>query len=137
MRDVSPGLGPDKGYLDWEKPVHGSYGQASAGMYGMLPTFVASLGGTFVRSADLSQEDLADADVLLLIHPVEPWPKDRLDRVWDFVRGGGSLLVAAEPRVHEHGFVSAFDEVLRATSIQLRFDTAIPQVDLWRIIHVV
>jgi len=123
----------EEGYLDWKKPVHGSYGKLSAGMCGMLPTFVASLGGTFVRSPDLAPEDLAEADVLVLIHPVKPWPKDRLARVWDFVRGGGSLLVVAEPRVNEEGFVSAFEDVLGGeTSMEVRFDTAIPQADFWQ-----
>ena len=123
----------EESYLDWERPVHGTYGQLSAGTCGMLPTFVASLGGTFVRSPDLAPEDLAEADVLVLIHPVKPWPKDRLDRVWDFVRGGGSLLVVAEPRVHDEGFVSAFADVLAGqTSIEVRFDTAIPRADFWQ-----
>ncbi|NQT12255.1 MAG: hypothetical protein HQ582_05880, partial [Planctomycetes bacterium] len=101
-----------RGYLDWEKPVHDSYGQASAGMYGMLPEFIDSLGGRFERSLDLAQADLADADVLLLIHPVHPWTPDQLERIWDFVRRGGSLLVVAETMLQEDDLASSFNEVL-------------------------
>jgi len=122
----------DRGYLDWEKPVHDSYGQASAGLYGMLPEFVASLGGRFERSSELSQEDLDDADVLLLIHPVHPWPNDRLERIWSFVKGGGSLLVLAETMIQEDELASSFNQVLKRTGMQVRFDAAISMPWEWQ-----
>ena len=121
----------DQGFVDWDSPAMDRYGQQSAGTCGMLDDFIVSLGGNFSRSADLSAADLATADVLILVHPVTPWPDDRLDRVWEFVRCGGSLLVLAEPRVHENGLSSAFDEVLRPTSMQVRFDTAIAGSARW------
>jgi uncharacterized membrane protein len=65
----------------------------------MLPTLVESLGGQFARSAGLAAGDLDGADVLILIHPTDRWSAEpeRLERIWDYVRGGGSLLVVAEP----------------------------------------
>ena len=122
----------ERGYLDWEKPVHDSYGQASAGMYGMLPEFIDSLGGRFERSGDLAQADLADADVLLLIHPVHPWTPDRLERIWDFVRRGGSLLVVAETMLQEDDLASSFNEVLEPTGMKVRFDVATPSTWNWQ-----
>ena len=98
----------------------------------MFPTLVSCLGGTFARSADLSEQDLAKADVLVVIHPMGPWPEDRLQRIWEFVRGGGSLLVVAEPRAWEAGRTSSFDELLEPTSMAVRFDTAISETDLWQ-----
>ena len=121
----------EQGYLDWLKPRHGSYGRASAGMYGILPTLVESLGGEFARSEDLAAADLADADILLLIHPNRPWSPEQLDRVWDFVRGGGSLLVAAEPAMYTGDRQSSFNEVLQPTRIEVRSDTAISQIGQW------
>jgi hypothetical protein len=102
----------NQGYLDWERPVHGRYGQASAGMYGMLPEFVASLGGRLEPSDELSAQHLQEADVLLLIHPVGPWPEDRLARVREFVLRGGSLLVLAGTPVREGELASSYDDVL-------------------------
>ena len=122
----------DRGSLNWDKPVHGRYGEASAGQYGMLPTLVSCLGSNLVRSPDLSEADLAGADLLIVIHPMGPWPEDRLRRVWDFVRGGGSLLVIAEPWAWERGQTSSFDELLRPTSMAVRFDTAIAPTGLWQ-----
>ena len=121
----------EHGYLDWLKPRHGSYGRASAGMYGMLPTLVESLGGEFARSEDLAAGDLADADILLLIHPNRPWPSEQLDRVWDFVRQGGSLLVAAEPAMYTADRQSSFNQILQPTRIEVRSDTAISQIGQW------
>jgi hypothetical protein len=114
----------NKGNLNWVKPVFDQYGQHSAGAYGMLPTFVESLGGRLVRSDELTDAELAKADVLLLIHPMTPWPEALQKRVWDYVRRGGSLLVIAEPRVVDAGQTSAFDDLLAPTSLRVRFDTA-------------
>ncbi len=101
----------DQGYLNWLKP---DYDSPIDGRYGMLPVFVESLGGEFKHSKDLSETDLAEADVLLLIHPDQPWPKETLDRVWDYVRRGGSLLLAAEPAIREGNSSSSFNDVLGA-----------------------
>jgi len=120
-----------EGYLDWEKPVYDSYGQYSAGMYGMLPSFVASLGGRLVISDDLADEDLSAADVLVLLHPTKPWPEDRVGRVWEYVRSGGSLLVVGEPRVNEDRFTSAFEEVLAPGRLRIRYDTVVPRAGRW------
>ncbi len=120
------------GSLNWDKPEHDKFGKAAAGLYGMLPTLVGCLGAEFTRSEDLAQKDLADADVLVLIHPTGSWPEDRLQRVWDFVRSGGSLLVVAEPRALEGGQTSAFDEVLAPTAIRVCFDTAIAAAAHWQ-----
>jgi hypothetical protein len=121
-----------KGYLNWDKPVYDKYGQAAAGMYGMLPTFVAGLGGSFEVSDDLAAEDLADADLLLLLHPVKPWPDEQVARVWEYVRSGGSLLVVGEPRVNEDGKTSAFDEVLGPSRLRVRYDVAVPRSSHWQ-----
>ncbi len=117
-----------QGRLDWIKPEHDS---DDAGAYGILPIFVESLRGAFATSADLSQEDLAGADVLLLLHPDRPWPEERLERVWEFVRGGGSLLLAAEPRILEGESKSSFNEVLRPTGMSIRYDTAVSATNNW------
>lgn len=122
----------EKGNLDWLKPQHGRYGRQSAGLYGMLPVLVESLGGRFVLSADLSAQDLAGADMLLLIHPDRPWTDDQHKRIWDYVSGGGSLLVAAHCPVDEQGSKSSFNEILAPTGMTVRSDLAVSETGRWR-----
>ncbi|MBN1588918.1 MAG: hypothetical protein JW888_05335 [Pirellulales bacterium] len=94
------------GYVDWNVPTHDALGPDQTGVYGLLPSLVADLAGHWALSAalaneddELSQDELDGADVLLVIQPLRSWPEDRLKRVEEFVRRGGSLLVAAGPMV--------------------------------------
>ena len=114
----------ERGNLNWLKP---EYGSPEVGLYGMLPTFVKSLGGNFVVSKNLSSEDLATADVLLLIHPNQPWSKETLERVWAYVEQGGSLLLAAEP-----GDASGrVNEILKPLAMTVRSDAAVARTGGW------
>ncbi|NLE39176.1 MAG: DUF4350 domain-containing protein [Pirellulaceae bacterium] len=85
--------------VDWNVPTHDALGAHQTGTYGLLPGLVANLGGQWIASDELTDEELKEADVLLVIHPVSEWPDDRLERVEKFVRQGGSLLVSANPMV--------------------------------------
>ncbi len=125
-------LAYDKGYLDWDVPVHDRYGADSSGRFGMLPTFVKSLGGQLKRSSELTQEELAGADLLLLIHPNQPWSDELLARVHDYVRQGGSLLVAAGPHFQDATGASSCNDLLRPLGIPVAFDMAVSQTEVWR-----
>jgi len=121
----------EQGYLNWLKPQHGRYYSEGSHLYGVLPDFIASLGGKLVHSEELSAEDLGRADMVLLIHPDRPWPEDRLRRLLDYVRRGGSLLLVAEPRVFDGDSRSSFPELLSHTALQVRDDTALGPADYW------
>ena len=121
----------EKGFLNWLKPEHGQYGRLSSGMYGMLPVFVESLGGTSLISENLSQEDLSNADVLVLLFPDEPWEEGQLERIWNFVKNGGSLLVMAEHTTRDSKGGNRFNEVLEPTGIRVEFDCATYAVGGW------
>ena len=121
----------EEGYLDWARPTHEDPEFPADASAGMLPMLVESLGGTFVRSAELSAADLDRADVVLLLHPDRPWPPERLERLWNYVREGGSLLVAAEPRVALRDSVSSFDAVLEPTGIRVYDNTTIGHQPNW------
>ncbi len=122
----------EEGYLDWLRPTHEDLGVQTDGSFGMLPVLVESLGGAWVRSAELSSDDLAGADVVLVAHPDQPWQAGQLERLADYVRGGGSLLVAAEPRIAQRGSASSFDEALQPTAIRVNDDTAIGHQANWQ-----
>lgn len=122
----------EHGYLDWEKPKHGVYGEESAGMYGMLPILVESLGARFVRIPSVMSPELDSADLLVVIHPTQSWSEAELERVWDYVRAGGAMLVLAEPRIHEEDLSSSFDQLLEPIGLEVRFDTALPATPHWQ-----
>lgn len=121
----------EKGFLNWLKPAHGQYGRLSSGMYGMLPVFIESLGASSLISADLSDKDLQDADALVLLFPDEPWAEGQLERIWDFVHGGGSLLVMGEHTTRDKNGSNRFNEVLEPTSIRVEFDSGTFAVGGW------
>jgi hypothetical protein len=121
----------EKGFLNWLKPTHGQYGRLSIGMYGMLPVFLQSLGAETSFSADLSSQDLNDADALVVIYPNEPWKPGQRETVWDFVRQGGSLLIMGEHTVMHDDGTSRFNELLEPTNIRVRFDSATFAVGGW------
>ena len=120
------------GNLDWNRPRHDRYGHASAGWFGMLPHLVESLGGELRVSPDFSAADLADADAALLIHPIGPVEESLKQRLNEFVRRGGALLVVAEPYQQQGEMRSGFDDVLSETQIRVRRDVAISASGGWQ-----
>lgn len=125
-----------EGFLNWLKPVHGEYGRLSVGMYGMLESYVTSLGGEFSISPELSQEDLDRADVLILLYPNKPWKPGQSERIWSFVRGGGSLLLMGDHTTRDSDVPLAeggnyFNQLLQPTHMRVRFDSATFAVGGW------
>lgn len=121
----------EKGFLNWLKPRHGEYGRLSVGMYGMWPAFCASYGAQCVISPDLSEADLAGADLLVLIFPNRPWEPGQLERIHRYVAGGGTLLVLGEHTVREKDGGNRFNEALGPTAMQVAFDSAMFAVGGW------
>lgn len=121
----------EKGFLNWLKPEHGQYGRLSSGMYGMLPVYIESLGASSLISPDLSDSDLSDADALVLLFPDEPWTDGQLERIWEFVRKGGSLLVMCEHTTVDSNDSNRFNEVLEPANIRAEFDSATYAVGGW------
>jgi hypothetical protein len=120
------------GNLDWERPQYDRYGQAAAGWFGMLPHLVESLGGELRVSPDLDDADLAQADAVLLLHPEGAVAVPLLQRLKDFVRRGGALLVVAEPYQPHGDERSVFDNLLADTQIRVRRDVAVSAAGGWQ-----
>lgn len=131
----------EKGFLNWLAPRHGDYGRLSIGMYGMMEHYIRSLGGTFVKSPELSEEDLRGASAVVLLFPNEPWKPGQLDRLVNFARNGGTLAIFGEHTIHEakgapvlgDAGESRFNEVLAAAgaSMYVPFDSATFQIGGW------
>ena len=120
-----------QGQLDWNRPQHDQYGQDSAGTLGMLSALVESLGATLHTSSEFSQAELDTADLLLLVEPDASLTGDQQNRIWDYVRNGGSLLVVSEGFSAENGLQRVVNELLRDTSIAVRSDAAVSETRDW------
>lgn len=122
----------ESGTSDWNVPGHGVYGQQSAGLFGLLPVLSQSLGGVLFLTKDLSAEELAATDVLLLLNPDATLTDVMQQRVWQYVQDGGALLIAAEgyyPNAERQDVVSA---LLRPTSLVVHRDTAASAMGHWQ-----
>jgi hypothetical protein len=124
-------LAYNEGYLNWIRPTYDNLDVEPITAYGLLPWLTGSLGGEFATSDELTERELEAADVCLLIHPDRPWPEERLDRLWKWVEGGGTLLLAAEPTMLTEDSRSRFDEVLAPASIRVRKTTAVTATRNW------
>ncbi len=121
----------EKGFLNWLKPQHGEYGRLTVGMYGMWPNFFASYGARCLISPELSAADLQGADLLVLIFPNKPWEDGQLERIRNFVAGGGSLLLLGEHTAREKDGGNRFNDVLGPTAMRVAFDSAMFAVGGW------
>ncbi|MFC1781049.1 hypothetical protein ACFLZ8_02135 [Planctomycetota bacterium] len=121
----------EKGFLNWLKPEHGQYGRLSSGMYGMLPVYLESMGANAVISEDLSEQDIHDADAVVLLFPDDPWEQGQLSRIWNYVNTGGTLLVMGEHTTVDSDGSNRFKEVLEPTEIEVEFDSATFTVGGW------
>lgn len=149
----------DRLYGNFLKPQNGDYGHLSIGMYGDIQPFVESLGGKAVVSSTLSDEDLKDADALVLIYPNKPLSDDavdrqlhladrylgwsasgmvqqiQLDRIWKYVSNGRTLLVMGEHTIMDEALPrktrSYLNEVLGPSAIRVNFDSAMFEIGGW------
>jgi len=141
----------ERGFLNWLKPRHGDYGRLSVGMYGMLRDYIESLGAECMISPDLSAYTIADADLLILLYPNEPWePSEpgrpgQLERIHDFVRRGGTLAVFGDHTLYEPAGADSvttrpadvnepanrINELLKPTAMRIRFDSETFAVGGW------
>ncbi|MBN2452095.1 MAG: hypothetical protein JXR77_17035, partial [Lentisphaeria bacterium] len=133
----------EKGFLNWLRPRHGHYGRLTIGMYGMVPTYLESLGMKPLVSPDLSAKDLEGADAVVLFFPNEPWEEGQRERLWEFVRNGGNLLVMGEHTTwdkDQDGNLleegpgkerNRFNEILAPTAMRVAYDSATFTVGGW------
>lgn len=96
----------EPGYQNWEvpSPDFESTGSYSAGMLGTLPMFCESLGLRAGLGDDLSLENLARFDTLVLINQKDNLPAGSLEQVEAWLERGGRLIV-----VGDHTFLIAND----------------------------
>lgn len=120
-----------QGYLDWQVPQHDQYGRDAAGTFGMLPAYVKMLGGQLNVSAEFGAAELNGADAVLLLYPSESLGADAQQRIWDYVRGGGTLLVVGQTAVLDAALPDSLNPLLAATRMRVRRDVALSGCNSW------
>jgi hypothetical protein len=114
----------DAGYTNWRVPQHGSYGEKSGGMFGLLPGFLQSAGFRVQIGKDLQRLEGTDApDCLVLINIQEFLETADRDRIHRFVERGGGLLCLGD-HTGVAGIRGPFNDLLSPYGIRFRFDSA-------------
>lgn len=115
----------------WDKPEYGVYGNRSAGMFGLLPEYLSSLGfGVSFVEGSIDPGDLEFADVLVIINMNKALSEGEKRTVWNFVREGGSLLVMGD-HTDVGGMMEPLNDLLEDVGISFRFDDALPLKREW------
>ena len=148
----------EEGFLNWLKPERDQYGRLAIGMYGMAEEYFASMGAKFTKATgfsdptksdsrfpkppsstpELSDADLAETDLLLMIYPNDPWKEGQRRRILKYVENGGTMLILGEHTTKskdekdklKYG-ESRVNEMLADTSMRVRFDSATFTVGGW------
>lgn len=121
----------DKGYLSWEVPTFDLFGLNSVGMFGMLPDYVESIGVRSSKVTELTREELADKDIVVFINLLESISSQEHDVLWEFVEGGGAMLVLGD-HTGFNAIREPFNELLTPVGIEFQFDSAKPLDSTWR-----
>ncbi len=119
------------GFLDWDRPLYGRYGPFESGMFGSLVDYLQGTGASCRFNRDLAAESLRGADVLVIINPTNRWHAGQLQAVWDYVAGGGSLLVLGD-HTDIMGSKAPLDALLAPVNIRFNFDSGFPARPEWR-----
>jgi hypothetical protein len=114
----------DAGYVNWEVPVYGKYGEGSAGMFGMLPAALEASGLEVVVSDDLGRLDAPEPpDCLVMINIQKFLDAPDKERIWRFVSGGGGLLCLGD-HTGVAGIRGPFNDLLEPVGIRFEFDSS-------------
>jgi hypothetical protein len=122
----------EHGLGDWNVPLADTYGKASAGMFGLLPSLVQSVGGQMNVTPNLTAEVLAEADLLLMLLPIDSISAPERQQVWEYVRRGGRLLVVGGPEEYRETIRGSWNDILADSSTFVRRDVARGASDNWQ-----
>lgn len=109
--------------IDWEAPRHGSYGDRSGGMFGLLADHLRCHGHTVTAKPISDATDFNHVDVIILINLQEYFSEAMKAKILDFVRGGGGLLIAGD-HTGVSGLREPANHLVRDLGIELNFDSA-------------
>ena len=118
----------EKGYVNWLKP---EYESQTDGFSACCRCLSRAWGASSCGPRSFRSRIWPRPTFLILVHPDEPWPEETLQRIWKYAYCGGSLLLVADPAVHEVNSQSSFNDVLKPTAMRVRQDTAVTRTGNW------
>ena len=122
----------EKGYVNWLKPEHGQYGQHVGGHVRHASHVPGKPGQPARWSRRTCRRPISRTPrPWCIIYPNEPWKEGQLERIDEFVRGGGSLMVMGEHTVREKDGGSRINDVLAPTAMRVPFDSALFAIGGW------
>lgn len=122
----------NSGGLDWNRPRYGDYGLFDGGMFGLLPLYLERDGFAFetTQMAELGAGVLERARVVVLINLHETWSAQQRERLGEWVRDGGSLLVLGD-HTNVFGLRDGLNSLLGDVGLSFRFDSAFHAREGW------
>lgn len=103
-------------------PRHGSYGHRSVGMFGRLPDELRALGLDVDELTTMTMlRD--DHEILLLINLQETFSRPNKEKITEWIRKGGRLLVLTD-HTGDEGLRLPVNDLLEDTGLVVNFDTA-------------
>jgi len=107
------------------------YGEASVGMFGILPNYLIMKGiKTRIIKENITEEILKNAGVIVVFNPGIKFLQKEKEIIYEFLKNGGSLLVAGD-HTDVTGIMEPINDLIKPTGIKLNFDTALPFNSGW------
>jgi hypothetical protein len=115
----------EPGMFSLEKPRHGQRLQEmTEGPYlGGLIDVLEAFGFEWERAK--APLPLDGAQIVVIANPVQPWPEREIDRLYEFMRGGGSVLLLGE-HTDVMGVMRHANPIVSRAGIALNDDTTWP-----------
>lgn len=118
----------EAGDWSWEVGRHGERpGPRLGGLLEVLRAWGAEVS---ILSDSTLLESLDDIDIVFAVHPKGPADPRLRVRLFDYMRGGGSLLVVGE-HTDVGGILEGVNTLIEPSGIRLRNDSAIPALRGW------
>ncbi len=120
----------NKGYLNWDLPKYGFYGQHAGGMFGLIPEYLRWRGFNVALKDSLRPQNLDSAGVVVFINLMDSLSTAEEEALHRFVNGGGSILLLGD----HTGLANIRDpsnRLLKPYGIELNFDSAKPLRTGW------
>jgi len=129
-RIVIYGTKPSASY---DVPSFDRLGIQASGMYGLLPKYLRAAGFEVAVVEEIEKlPDLIDqARTLVIISPTEILPPQLHERIWNFVKDGGGLLVMGD-HTDIFGTRRPLNNLLAPIRVSFNFDSAYPARKAWR-----
>lgn len=116
--------------IDFELPSSHRYGLENVGMFGVLPRYLMMRGYECALVQNMDRSNLERADVLVIINPMRVPENGEVEAVSDFVREGGTVILAGDHTCYEE-IREPINAILKDVGVELNFDSAIGFKSLW------